>query len=280
MTSTLFIDWNPSPVAIDLGFYSFRWYSLCWCVGLISVYMLVHRIFQQQKMSEKQFEPMFLYCFIGILLGARLGHCLFYEPEYFLSHPLDIILPIKDGKFTGFEGLASHGGAIGLILSLVLYARRQKLNILRVFDIVSIVTPLCCFAIRMGNLMNSEIIGKQTDLPWGFIFHTREAMVDGQLVPRHPGQLYEALCYLSFFIFMWILYKRKPQRIGQGFFFGLVLVLLFTGRTLLEYTKENQVAFEDGMFFNMGQALSLPFIAIGVYCLMGGKLCKKFAEHE
>ena len=265
----LYIDWNVSEIAFTLGSFSFRWYSLCWCVGLVAVYFLVHHIYRQQKISEQQFEPMFLYCFIGILAGARLGHCLFYEPGYYLARPMEMLLPINArGEFTGYAGLASHGGAIGLITALVVYARRQKLQLMRVFDIVSIVTPLCCFAIRVGNLMNSEIIGKPTDLPWGFVFHTREALLDGQLVPRHPGQLYEGLCYLSFFLFMWWLYNRKPQRLGDGFFFGLDLVLLFSARILMEYTKENQVAFEDGMLFNMGQLLSVPFLCIGIYYLV------------
>lgn len=290
----LFIHWNPSTTAFELGPLSVRWYSLCWCVGLVSVYLLMHRLFRQQKLSDEQFDPMFIYCFLGILIGARLGHCLFYEPEYFLHHITEMLLPIRETPnpelwssalqwlptgnpnthwaFTGYEGLASHGGTLGLMIALVLYSRSQKINIMRVLDNVAIVTPICACAIRMGNLMNSEIIGRVTDVPWAFIFER----VDMQ--PRHPGQLYEALCYACFFFVGWWFYKHKPERVGTGFFFGLCLVLIFTSRILIEYTKENQVGFEDGMLFNMGQLLSVPFVLLGLYCMMGGKLCRKLGE--
>jgi prolipoprotein diacylglyceryl transferase len=245
----------------------------------------MHRLYRQQKISEEQFEPMFMYCFLGILIGARLGHCLFYEPGYFLTHPIEMVLPFRqlaDGswKFTGYEGLASHGGTLGLMLALWLYARNMKLNIMHVLDNVAIVTPICACAIRMGNLMNSEIIGRPTDVPWAFIFER----VD--MLPRHPGQLYEAICYACFFFIGWWIYRKsvKPTadnrfpQVGSGFYFGLCLFLIFTSRIFIEYTKENQEAFENGMLFNMGQLLSVPFVILGIYCMMGGKWCKKLAE--
>lgn len=262
----LFITWNPDIVALDLGFVAIRWYSLFWAIGLVSVYLLMHKLFRQQKISEKQFDPMFMYCFLGILIGARLGHCLFYEPSYYLSHPIEMLLPIRNvpGKgwtFTGYEGLASHGGTLGLIIALWLYARHVKLRFIHVLDNVAIVTPICACAIRLGNLMNSEIIGKATDVPWAFIFEK----VD--MLPRHPGQLYEAICYAIFFGIHWFFYRRYPQKVGTGFFFGLCLFLIFTSRIFIEYTKENQEAFEDGMLFNMGQLLSVPFVLLGLYCM-------------
>lgn len=273
----LYINWAPDVVAIDLGFFAIRWYSLCWCLGLLGVYLLMHRLFRQQRLTEEQFEPMFMYCFVGILVGARLGHCLFYEPEYYLHHVAEMLLPMKqmaDGswKFTGYEGLASHGGTLGLMAALVLYARAQKLRLMHVLDNVGIVTPVCAFAIRMGNLMNSEIIGKVTDVPWAFRFwHSYEAMqttdAAGMPLPRHPGQLYEALCYAAFFFVGWYFYRKRPALVGSGFFFGLCLFLIFTSRILIEYTKENQVAFEDGMPFNMGQLLSVPFVLLGAFCM-------------
>ena len=285
MNYELFINWNPDVVALDLGFFGIRWYSLCWCIGLLGVYWLMHRLYKQQGISEEKFEPMFMYCFLGILIGARLGHCLFYEGAYFLSHPIEMVLPIRhlpDGswKFTGYEGLASHGGTLGLMLALWLYARNMKLNIMHVLDNVAIVTPICACAIRMGNLMNSEIIGRPTDVPWAFIFER----VD--MVPRHPGQLYEAICYACFFFIGWWIYRKsmKPTadnrfpQVGSGFYFGLCLFLIFTSRIFIEYTKENQEAFENGMLFNMGQLLSVPFVILGIYCMMGGKWCKKLAE--
>lgn len=288
MYNTLFINWAPDVVALDLGFFAIRWYSLCWCVGLLSVYMLMHRMFRQQKLTEEQFEPMFMYCFIGILVGARLGHCLFYEPEYYLSHITEMLLPIHqmaDGswKFTGYEGLASHGGTIGLMIALVLYARNQKLGIMHMLDNVGIVTPICACAIRMGNLMNSEIIGKVSDVPWAFRFmHSAEAMrtlgADGMPLPRHPGQLYEALCYAVFFWIGWGIYRcsvnneklkvKSVPSVGSGFYFGLCLFLIFLSRIFIEYTKENQVSFEDGMLFNMGQLLSVPFVLLGTFCMV------------
>lgn len=277
MTGLLFVHWNPDAIALDLGFFAIRWYSLCWCIGLASVYILMHRIYREQKLSDEKFEPLFMYCFIGILAGARLGHCLFYEPDYFLSHPIEMFLPIHhtaDGgwKFTGYEGLASHGGTIGMMIALCIYSRRQKINIMHVLDNIGIVTPICACCIRLGNLMNSEIIGRPTDVPWAFIFERVDTL------PRHPGQLYEAICYACFFFVGWILYRKFPKKVGTGFFFGLCLVLIFTSRILIEYTKENQVDFESGMFLNMGQLLSIPFVLLGLYCMCGGKWCKKLAE--
>lgn len=277
MTGLLFVHWNPDAIALDLGFFAIRWYSLCWCIGLASVYILMHRIYREQKLSDEKFEPLFMYCFIGILAGARLGHCLFYEPGYFLSHPIEMFLPVHhtaDGgwKFTGYEGLASHGGTIGMMIALCIYSRRQKINIMHVLDNIGIVTPICACCIRLGNLMNSEIIGRPTDVPWAFIFERVDTL------PRHPGQLYEAICYACFFFVEWILYRKFPKKVGTGFFFGLCLVLIFTSRILIEYTKENQVDFESGMFLNMGQLLSIPFVLLGLYCMCGGKWCKKLAE--
>ena len=275
----LFVIWNPDIVAFSLGAFAVRWYSLFWCLGLLGVYLLMHRLFRQQKLGEEQFEPMFMYCFLGILIGARLGHCLFYEPGYYLSHPMEMLLPIRNvpgegWTFTGYEGLASHGGTLGLMIALWLYAKRVKLNIMRVLDNVAIVTPICACAIRLGNLMNSEIIGRPTDVPWAFIFER----VD--MLPRHPGQLYEAICYAIFFFVGWFFYRHKPQRVGTGFFFGLCLFMIFLSRIFVEYTKENQEAFEEGMLLNMGQLLSIPFVLLGLYCMLGGKLCRALGEKK
>ena len=278
-----FIHWNPDIVAFHLGPLAVRWYGLCWILGLIGVYLLMHRLYREQKLGEDKFEPMFMYCFFGILIGARLGHCLFYEPNYYLHHLTEMFLPIKESSrqelwtswlmwlptgndgthwvMTGYEGLASHGGTLGLMIALVLYARKVGLKLMHVLDNVGIVTPICACAIRIGNLMNSEIIGHPTDLPWAFIFER----VD--MVPRHPGQLYEALCYACFFFIGWYLYRRSPQKVGTGFFFGLCLVMIFTSRIFIEYFKENQVDFENGMLFNMGQLLSVPFVLLGLYCM-------------
>ena len=265
----LFINWNPDLIAFRLGPLEFRWYSLCWLIGLAGAFFIVRWLYKQQKIKDELFDPLFFYCFVGILAGARLGHCIFYEPDYFLSsgtHILEMFVPMRemaDGswKFTGYQGLASHGGTLGLMLALLLYVRWSKLPLMKVLDFIAIATPFTAGFIRLGNLMNSEIIGKATDLPWAFIFERVDA------VPRHPGQLYEAICYAIFFFVGWCFYRKYPQRVGTGWFFGLCLFLIFTSRILIEYTKENQVDFESGMLFNMGQLLSVPFVLLGIWCM-------------
>ncbi len=272
----LYIDWNPSIEAFHIGPFAMRWYALCWLIGLLGAYFIVRKLYVQQKIKQELFEPLFIYCFVGILVGARLGHCLFYEPDYFLSsgkHIIEMLLPIRfleygGWKFTGYAGLASHGGTLGLMLALWLYVKRTKLNIWQVLDNIAIATPVTACFIRLGNLMNSEIIGKATDMPWAFIFE----QVDMQ--PRHPGQLYEAIAYALLFFIGWYLYRRNPQKVGTGFFFGLCLTYIFTARFFIEYTKEVQEAFEASLPLDMGQLLSIPFIIIGICCMKGGKWMK------
>lgn len=268
-----YITWSPDLEIFSIGSLAIRWYSMCWMVGLLLAYLIVKYLYKQEKIEDKYFDPLFIYCFIGILVGSRLGHCLFYEPDYFLSsgkHFIEMILPIRflaDGgwKLTGYEGLASHGGTIGLIIALIVYTRNTKISIWRTLDNIAIATPVTACFIRLGNLMNSEIIGRVTDVPWAFIF-TRVDMM-----PRHPGQLYEAIAYAIFFIIGWTLYKKHTEKVGTGFFFGLCLTLIFTFRFFIEYTKEIQESFEAGMMFNMGQLLSVPFIIIGITCMMRSK---------
>ncbi len=269
MTILNYILWNPSLEAFRLGGFSIRWYSLCWLIGLLLAYLMVKRLYKEQKIKEELFDPLFFYCFIGILVGARLGHCLFYQPDYFLtswSHVVEMLLPIHflpDGgwRFTGYEGLASHGGTLGLMIALWLYVRKTKIGIWQVLDNIAIATPVTACFIRLGNLMNSEIIGKITDVPWAFIFERVDTM------PRHPGQLYEAIAYALLLFIGWAAYRRWPKRVGTGFFFGLCLTYIFTARFFIEYTKDIQEAFEAGMPLNMGQLLSIPFIILGVVCM-------------
>lgn len=274
MNSNLsYILWNPDDTAFRIGPLSMHWYSLCWLVGLLLAYLIVRKLYKEQKIKDELFEPLFLYCFIGILIGARLGHCLFYQPDVYLSswtHFVEMILPIEfngngDWHFTGYRGLASHGGTFGLMIALWLYVRKTKLNIWRVLDNIAIATPATAFFIRIGNLMNSEIIGKPTDVPWAFVFQ----QID--MLPRHPGQLYEAIAYALLMLIGWSVYRRRPQRVGTGFFFGMCLTYIFTARFLIEFTKDIQEPFEASLPINMGQILSLPFIAIGIACMAGGK---------
>ena len=259
-----FIVWNPS-----ISFGPFRWYSLCWLLGLALAYFTVRRLYREQHIKDEYFDPLFFYCFVGILVGARLGHCIFYQPDYFLTSGkgfVEMLLPIHfmaDGgwKFTGYEGLASHGGTIGLMIALWLYVKRTKLSIWTVLDNIAIATGVTACFIRLGNLMNSEIIGKVTDVPWAFIFERVDS------APRHPGQLYEAIAYAILFAIMWALHKRMTNRIGTGWFFGFCLAYIFTFRFFIEYTKEVQEAFEASLPLDMGQILSIPFIIIGIYCM-------------
>ncbi len=268
-----YIMWNPDTVAINMGFIAIRWYALCWLLGLVGGYFMVQWLYKDQKIGDDKFEPLFIYCFVGILVGARLGHCIFYQPDYFLSsgrHIVEMLLPIHflpEGgwKFTGYEGLASHGGTIGLMIALWLYSRRTKVKLWTVLDNIAIATPIAACFIRLGNLMNSEIIGKVTDVPWAFIFER----VD--MLPRHPGQLYEAIAYFCFLFVGLYFYKKRKVEAGRGFYFGLCLALIFTFRFFIEYTKDIQVSFESGMLFNMGQILSVPFILLGVWCMYRAK---------
>ncbi len=271
MNYELFITWNPS---VGLG--PFRWYGLCWLIGLALAYFIVKRLYKEQKIKDELFDPLFFYCFIGILLGARLGHCIFYQPQDFLTSwqgIVEMLLPIHFGNdgswlgqtfgffFTGYAGLASHGGTLGLIIALWLYVKRTKLSIWTVLDNIAIATGTTACFIRLGNLMNSEIIGKVTDVPWAFVFEK----VDG--MPRHPGQLYEAIAYGILFLLMWWLHKKMPEKIGTGWYFGFCLTYIFTFRFLIEYTKEIQEAFEASLPLDMGQILSIPFIIIGLFCM-------------
>ena len=272
----LYILWNPSETVFQIGSFGIRWYSMCWLIGLVLAYFIVKRLYKEQKIKDEYFEPLFMYCFFGILIGARLGHCLFYQPDYFLSswrHVVEMFVPIHymaDGswKFVGYEGLASHGGTIGLMIALWLYNRKTRVSLWTVLDNIAIATPVTATFIRLGNLMNSEIIGKVTDVPWAFIFE----QVDQH--PRHPGQLYEAIAYAVFFLVGWRFYRKRPERVGTGFFFGLCLTLIFTFRFFVEFTKDIQVDFESGMPLNMGQLLSIPFVIIGIWCMRRKRVAK------
>ncbi len=273
----LAITWNPNPTLFHLGSIPIKYYGLFWAIGIALGYYVVRYQYKDKKISETIFEPLFLYCFVGILAGARLGHCLFYEPDYYLANPLEMILPVKflDGggwKFTGYAGLASHGGTIGLIIALWLYCRKTKMNYIDVLDMIAVATPITACWIRLANLMNSEIIGNPTDMPWAFIF-TR---VDMQA--RHPAQLYEALAYLLLFFIMIYLYKKFDSKLHRGFYFGFCLVYIFAFRFVIEFLKVDQVAFEADMNWNMGQWLSIPFIVLGLLAIVMGKRLDKWGK--
>jgi prolipoprotein diacylglyceryl transferase len=268
------IVWDPSLSPFSIGGFEIRYYAICWMLGLLAAYLLVKRIYSDNKVPKEKFDPLFFYCFLGILAGARLGHCLFYEPAYYLAHPIEMILPIKEingsWTFTGYAGLASHGGAIGVTIALLLYIKKTKLPFLWVLDCLGVAAPIFAALVRMGNLMNSEIIGTATDAPWGFVF-----VQAGLKEPHHPAQLYEAMAYILVFVLIILLYKKYRYKLGTGLFSGVTLVTIFTFRFFVECIKVEQVSFEKGMFINMGQILSLPVIAAGAYLLYRSTKIKK-----
>lgn len=258
------IHWNLDPEIFSIGSISIRWYGLLFATAFIISYSIFKKFYKSDGLNDEQLDKLTVYIIIGTVLGARLGHCLFYEPSYFLHHPLEIFLPFKldPFKFTGFQGLASHGGAIGILLALWLYVRKYKMNYWVMIDRMVIVAAISGTFIRIGNLANSEIYGIQTTLPWGFIFEQNR-----ETLAKHPTQLYEAIPYLLIFVLLYSLYWKTNLKEKKGFFFGLFLILLFTVRFFVEIIKENQVPFEDSLPLNMGQILSLPFILAGILIL-------------
>lgn len=263
-----YIHWNTDPEIINIFGISIRYYGLLFVSGILLCVFFLGRIYKRENIPSGHLEKLTIYGIIGIIAGARLGHCLFYEPSYYLSHPLEMVLPITfppggGFKFTGYQGLASHGGALGVLIALYFYSRKTKHPMIDTLDLIAVVSGLTGF-IRIGNFMNSEIIGRSTTKPWGVIFER----VDN--IPRHPAQLYEAISYFIIFAIMWTLYNKMRDRLKNGFFFGLVLVLIFTARFLIEFIKEDQVGFEDGMTLNMGQLLSLPYILVGIMFMLYG----------
>jgi phosphatidylglycerol:prolipoprotein diacylglycerol transferase len=268
MTSN-YIYWNVDPEIINVFGISIRYYGLLFVGGLILCIYILGWIFRRENIPQELLEKLSIYGIIGIFVGARLGHCLFYEPSYYFAHPLEIILPIQPlpgggYKFSGYQGLASHGGALGLIIALIIYSHKTKQPFIKTIDLISIVGPLEGCFIRLGNLMNSEIIGVPTTKPWAFVF----APVDN--LPRHPAQLYEALSYLLIFVIMIMLYIYMRIKLQNGFFFGLTLTMSFVARFLIEFLKEKQVAFEENLAIDMGQILSIPYIIIGIGFIIYG----------
>lgn len=262
------IDWDVSPEIIGGSGFSLRWYSLLFAAGFFIGYLIVKRMFQSEKAPLEWLDSLLLYIVLATIIGARLGHCLFYDWDYFSQHPLEIFLPVKfepTFRFTGFQGLASHGGALGIILALWLWSRRvSKRPLLWILDRIVVPTALAGAFIRMGNLMNSEIVGKETDAPWGFVFKQL-----GEDFARHPVQLYESISYLVIFFLLFFLYWHTSIKNKLGRLFGLFLITVFGMRFVLEYFKKSQGGFETalGDALSTGQWLSIPFVLIGLIFL-------------
>ena len=264
-----YIEWNIDPVALRVGGIPIMYYSLLLIAGTVLSVWILKRVYKENGMPWEHLQVLVMLSITGLFLGARLGHCLLYEYEYYFAHPLEILLPIRvktDGTvvFSGYQGMASHGGLVGWMIAMVIYSRLTGEKVLRTLDTIALVLPLAAGFIRLGNLANSEIIGVETDLPWAFIFER----VD--LVPRHPAQIYEALAYFFSFGVNLLLYRRLGLNRGGGVLLGNTLVLVFAARFLIEFVKERQVPFEDQMHLDVGQVLSIPFILLGVFLLVRG----------
>ncbi len=259
-----FITWNVSPEMFTVGGFALRYYSAFFAIGFILAYFVIKHYYKKENIPQKELDRLTIFVVLGGILGARLGHCIFYEPSYFLTakHWMEMILPFSFNpfKFTGYQGLASHGGAIGVLVAVFIFKFKSKQNgFLAIMDKIVIPTGFVGALIRLGNLMNSEIYGYPTDLPWGFLF-----VRNGDTQPCHPTQIYEALCYIVVSVVLIMLYKRKNFAEKHGFMLGMFLIMVFTARFFIEFLKQNQEAFEEGMSLNMGQILSIPAVLCGI----------------
>lgn len=276
-----YITWDVNPVAFSLGPLEVRWYGICWALGFLFGYLLMNKVYKKEKMPEGEMDVLLIFMLVSTVIGARLGHCLFYEPDYYLSHPVDI-LKIWEG------GLASHGGAVGILIGLWLYVRRfnkkalkktkrekdEKTHITYLWILDRIVIPVCLVGafIRLGNVFNSEIYGTPTTLPWGFVFVRGLEQFpgpDGELLPCHPTGLYEAFfCLVTMGLLLWMFFKRNIGDRHPGLMFGTFLIIIFGSRIAIEFLKNVQVEFEKNMMFDMGQWLSVPFVLVGIVMII------------
>ncbi|MCU7905483.1 MAG: prolipoprotein diacylglyceryl transferase [Candidatus Thiodiazotropha sp. (ex Epidulcina cf. delphinae)] len=259
-----FIIWNTDPTLIAFAGLDIRWYGALFAVAYLLGYQIMHWIYQREGRDTQHLERLSIYLMIGAIVGARLGHCLFYDPGYYLSHPLKI-----PAFWEG--GLASHGGGLGILLALYLYKRQSGESYLWLLDRFAIPTALAGAFIRLGNLFNSEIYGIPTTVPWAIVFERVDAL------PRHPAQLYEAAAYALIFITLFVLYRSSPVRSKPGLTFGLFLVAVFSARFTIEFVKSKQAAYSTDLWMGTGQILSLPFIAAGLVLIV---LALKSADIE
>ena len=247
------ITWSISPEIFSIGPIHIRWYGLLFATSFILGFKIMEWIYTKEKKNLDDLNDLIWFMILGTVIGARLGHCLFYNPEYYLSNPIEILK-----VWTG--GLASHGAAVGILIAIYYYSKKKKdQSFLYVMDRIVIGVALAAFFIRMGNLFNSEIIGQPTDMPWAFIFTS----IDD--IPRHPTQLYEAFSYLASFFVLAAVYKKTDGKFKEGLIFGIFLIWIFGFRIFVEFFKENQSGFEQGMILNMGQILSIPLVIFGLY---------------
>jgi phosphatidylglycerol:prolipoprotein diacylglycerol transferase len=257
--SLSYIQWDVNP-NVFLNLEIPKWYGLCWATGVFLAYQIITYIYKKEGKALNQLDILATYIMVGTLLGARLGHIIFYDPTYYWHHPVEI-LPIRlspSFEFTGLSGLASHGGGIGVFSAIYLYSRKYRESFLQIADRLTIAVALTGAFIRFGNLLNSEMIGIPTNVPWAFVFTSTDN------IPRHPAQLYESLFCFFLFALLFYIWKIKSDKIRYGFLLGVFLTALFSFRFLDEFFKINQEAFEDELFMNMGQILSIPFFLTGI----------------
>ena len=274
-----FITWNADPVAFTIPFFDkeIRWYGVAFALGFALGTWMVYKIWKHEKLNLDWYDKLFFYVIISTAVGARLGHCLFYNPEYYLANPLAI--------FKTWEGgLASHGGTLGIIIAIWIYSKKvSHKSMIWTFDRLVVPVGFVAALIRLGNLMNHEIYGHETTLPWGFRFienlgHWERGYPAIYSLPSHPTQIYEALCYiLTGLLCLWMYWKRKDYKY-EGLLFGVFMVCIFLSRFFIEFLKNNQEAFEEGMLLNMGQLLSIPFVLVGAWYMYKGLKEKKRVE--
>jgi len=264
------IVWEFDPVLLNISSFSLRWYSVLMALGFYLGYLTMRKIFILENIPAKTVDSFGIFLVLGLFIGGRLVHCLFYETEYYLQFPLDIIKPWRGALgngavYTGIKGMASHGGVLGVIIGVIINARIKKLPVLWTLDRFAIVVVLAGIFIRIGNLFNSEILGIQTSLPWAFVF----ARVSN--IPKHPVQLYEAITYMLIFLISYNYYLKNRIKLKNGELLGLVLLLVFVSRFFFEYIKDSQTVSDAFSLLKMGQLLSIPFILVGVFLFFRNK---------
>ena len=261
------ITWKVNPAIFSIGDKEIRWYALAFLFGFIIGYKIVERMYKRENLNLAWMDPLLYFTVGGTVIGARLGHCLFYAPDYYLANPVEI-LKVWEG------GLASHGGVLGIIIAIYFFSKYYShKSMLWTFDKLVVPTGLVAAFIRLGNLMNHEVYGLPTDLPWGFRFienlpywmHRGAAPVFSQ--PSHPTQIYEAICYLlTFTLCMWLYFKKNAWE-KEGLIFGIFMICIFASRFFIEFLKNVQEEFEESMTLDMGQWLSIPFVLLGIFCV-------------
>lgn len=261
-----YITWNMDPVLFRMGNLAIRWYSLFLVSSFFLSYVFMMSIFEREGKSKDVALSYGLFIIAGLFIGGRLVHCLAYEPDYYLNYPWDIIKPWRgvlgeNARFVGYRGMSGHGSALGIVLGIALNSWRTNTSMVWMVDRIALFGPLFGFFVRLGNLFNSEILGSRSELPWAFVFVRNDG------IPRHPVQLYESLAYLVIFLLSYRYYLRRGVDAKPGSLLGLVLVLVYSSRFMLEFFKDKQSDVEAGLALNMGHLLSIPFVIAGLILL-------------